>query len=205
MTYLWITRPSSPPLCPANRIGKRELGYRCDLNAGFPRNHPHFNPGPGGYQPRTVYKGGKTEPGADAPKFMFSQGPKLMSPEKSISATVFISNVSLGVDLHSMRCHESNLFHVASTFPAICVLVQEHAIHENLAVHSPGPMVYSPKQTVTKQSARAYSLAAKASSYFDLFLDPERQPSPGPVYNNGEKDRRGKAVWGNDPRAVFGK
>ena len=76
-----------------SRIGRRELGYRCDLNAGFPRNHPHFNPGPGGYQPRSVYKGGKTDPGADAPQFMFGQGPKLMSPEKSFSATVFISNV----------------------------------------------------------------------------------------------------------------
>ena len=83
--------------------------------------------------------------------------------------------------------------------------MQEHAKHENMTIHSPGPLVYSPKQTMTKLSASAYTLAAKAPSYFDTFLDPERQPSPGPVYNGAGKDRKGRSIWGNDPKATFGR
>jgi hypothetical protein len=58
------------------------------------RNHPHFNPGPGGYRPVSLYKGGKTETGGDSPKVIFGHSQKLISPEKSLSATVFISKVS---------------------------------------------------------------------------------------------------------------
>ena len=60
----------------------------------MPSNHPHFNPGPGVYKPVSIYNGGKTEPGGDCPKVIFGLSQKLISPEKSFSATVFISNVS---------------------------------------------------------------------------------------------------------------
>ena len=74
-----------------------------------------------------------------------------------------------------------------------------------MAIYSPGPFAYSPKQTLTKTAANAHTLALKAPSYFDTFLDPERQPSPGPVYLTSGKDRQGRATWGNDPKATFGR
>ena len=74
-----------------------------------------------------------------------------------------------------------------------------------MSIHSPGPFAYSPKQTQTKHTASSFTLAAKAPSYFDTFLDPERQPSPGPVYLAPDKTRLGKATWGGDAKATFGK
>ena len=75
-----------------------------------------------------------------------------------------------------------------------------------MSIHSPGPSVYSPKQTVTKQTSNSFTLAAKVSpSYFDVCLDPERQQSPGPVYLIAGKDRRGVSTWGDEPKATFGK
>ena len=76
-------------------FGRRDLGTRCSLNAGIASNDPHFNPGPGLYQPSSGYKGGKTAAGADSPKYVFGHSQKLISPEARLSATVFISNVSL--------------------------------------------------------------------------------------------------------------
>ncbi len=82
---------SSPP---RNVIGRRELGTRCSLNAGMPSNCPHWNPGPGDYKAQAIYKGGFRETGRDAPKTVFGNSEKLVTPQTRFSATVFISNVS---------------------------------------------------------------------------------------------------------------
>lgn len=69
--------------------------------------------------------------------------------------------------------------------------LQTHAKHENMGVHSPGPAHYSPGTTQVKERAAQYTAGGKAASYFDVFLDPLRQPSPGPVYNTGHMDYKG--------------
>ncbi|KAF5836218.1 hypothetical protein DUNSADRAFT_6230 [Dunaliella salina] len=78
-----------------------------------------------------------------------------------------------------------------------------HALKENVGVHSPGPARYSQDSSPTRTSPAKYSMAKKAPSYFDAFLDPGRQPSPGPVYRptiNSHADR----PW-NPQSATFGK
>ncbi len=74
-------------------------------------------------------------------------------------------------------------------------------------MHSPGPCIYSPEEGVkaVKHSASSYTMPAKGSSYFDAFLDPERQTSPGPLYNSSHLDYRSRAIWGEEPRATFGR
>ena len=81
---------------------------------------------------------------------------------------------------------------------------QEHSARENVSVQSPGPAAYQPENSPTKERPSAYSLGLKAASYFDVFLDPARQTSPGPVYNASPVTGKGARTWGNDPRATFG-
>mmetsp|Transcript_38647 Transcript_38647/g.85983 ORF Transcript_38647/g.85983 Transcript_38647/m.85983 type:complete len:523 (-) Transcript_38647:1004-2572(-) len=90
-------------------------------------------------------------------------------------------------------------------FSATVFVSKEHAKRENLNIHSPGPAQYSPDVSPTRSASEAFSLGAKASSYFDVFLDPARQPSPGPIYNTSHMDRRGTRSWGCDPKATFGR
>ena len=61
----------------------------------MPSNCPHWNPGPGNYEPLSVYTGGKLEPGGDAPKTLFGRTDKLIAPMDRFLATVFLSNVRL--------------------------------------------------------------------------------------------------------------
>lgn len=59
----------------------------------------------------------------------------------------------------------------------------QHRMHTRTCrVHSPGPAAYSPDTSPTRVAAAEYSLGKKAASYFDLYLDPQRQLSPGPMY-----------------------
>lgn len=89
-------------------------------------------------------------------------------------------------------------------FSATVFVSHGHARRENVGVHSPGPAAYSPDTSPTRAAAATYSLGAKAPSYFDIYLDPTRQLSPGPQYAS-QLDRTGKRTWGAEPRATFGK
>lgn len=148
-------------------FGRQYPGSRYEPGAELAPNHPHWNPGPGEYEPKTLASGKLRQPGADAPKPVFGSSNKMVSPQSNFSATVFLS--------------------------------QKHAMRENVGVHSPGPAAYSPDTSPTRVAAAEYSLGKKAASYFDLYLDPQRQLSPGPMYTPKVK------TWGNDPRATFGK
>lgn len=52
---------------------RTEVGTRYSLGAGFPTNCPHWNPGPGQYDLKVVYKGGSLDPN-DARKHGFASG-----------------------------------------------------------------------------------------------------------------------------------
>ncbi len=80
------------------RIGRQLMGARYNLSASMPSNCPHWNPGPGNYEPLSVYTGGKVEPGGDAPKTLFGRTAKLIAPMDRFSATVFLSNVRQGAN-----------------------------------------------------------------------------------------------------------
>ncbi len=113
------------------------------------------------YETAMVATGGSLEPGEDAPHPVFSTATKLVTPASNLSAVVFVSN--------------------------------HHSMKENMGVHSPGPAAYSPEKGkgMTHTSPAHFSLSLKAPSYFDAFLDPTRQTSPGPIYHTGQLDRRG--------------
>jgi hypothetical protein len=68
---------------------------------------------------------------------------------------------------------------------------REHAMKENQGVHSPGPAVYSPVADATRPKPCAHTLGSKAPSYFDAFLDPRKQHSPGPIYDATHTDKKG--------------
>jgi hypothetical protein len=76
----------------------------------MPSNCPHWNPGPGEYKAVSIYKGGSTQAGKDVPKATFGNSRKLVSPEARLSATVFISNVSIVVlipaTFYLMPCYD---------------------------------------------------------------------------------------------------
>lgn len=76
-----------------------------------------------------------------------------------------------------------------SNLSATVYVSSSHARKENVGVHSPGPAHYDPGQ---QSKTAAYTCGAKAASYFDAFLDPKQQSSPGPVYNTADMDRHGK-------------
>ena len=75
------------------RIGRQLLGARFNPSASMPSNCPHWNPGPGKYDPAIYYKGGRMQTGADVPKAQFARADKLIMPQDRFSATVFLSNV----------------------------------------------------------------------------------------------------------------
>lgn len=66
-----------------------------------------------------------------------------------------------------------------------------------------GPGTYEPDVSPTRRSPPKQSMAPKAASYFDVFMDPSRQPSPGPVYLPKERDRWGRTTIGEGPHATF--
>ncbi|GAX79810.1 hypothetical protein CEUSTIGMA_g7250.t1 [Chlamydomonas eustigma] len=88
---------------------------------------------------------------------------------------------------------------------ATVFISNDHAMHENVSVHSPGPFIYSPKQNLVKESPSSYTMLPRAPSYFDTVLDPFRQPSPGPIYTAAKQDHRGLKLWGNEPKTTFGR
>uniref|UniRef100_A0A7S0RZR0 Uncharacterized protein n=1 Tax=Chlamydomonas leiostraca TaxID=1034604 RepID=A0A7S0RZR0_9CHLO len=150
-----------------HRFGKQFPGSRFEAGAELASNHPHWNPGPGQYEPASLANGRLRQPGLDAPKTVFGSATKLVTPQSNFSGTVFVSH--------------------------------GHSRRENVGVHSPGPAAYSPDTSPTRAAAADFTMGKKAPSYFDLYLDPQRQTSPGPVYVPKIK------TWGTDPRATFGK
>ncbi len=69
------------------------MGSRYNLDAERPSNHPHWNPGPGRYDPVAVHDGGSLQPGVDGPKTVFGTATKLVSPQINLAGTVFLSPV----------------------------------------------------------------------------------------------------------------
>uniref|UniRef100_A0A7S3QN89 Uncharacterized protein n=2 Tax=Dunaliella tertiolecta TaxID=3047 RepID=A0A7S3QN89_DUNTE len=109
-----------------------------------------------------------------------------------------------GVDApHAIFGASPKLMTPQSNISATPFVSAGHALKENVGVHSPGPARYSPDTSPTRSSPAKYSIAKKAPSYFDAFLDPGRQLSPGPMYCptiNSHADRPWKSQ-----SATFGK
>eukprot|EP00955_Chlamydomonas_euryale_P055701 356188-Chlamydomonas_euryale.AAC.7 len=74
-----------------------------------------------------------------------------------------------------------------------------------MSKESPGPM-YKPDVSATRRRVSACSMAMRTMpSYFECVMAAASQAAPGHIYNPERIDRRGSAMWGSEPRTVFGK
>lgn len=157
------------------KFGKQYPGSRYDLNAEKASNSPHFNPAPGVYEPIVTPRGNHLPPGSSMPAHSFPRAIKGATATPQGAVT------------------------------ALPVISKTHALVSQQGVHSPGPGTYEPDVSPVRTKPSQFSIAPKAASYFDVFSDPHRQVSPGPVYATKELDRWGRSSLGAGPKATIGK
>lgn len=157
------------------------------------------------YEVKALPDGRSMDPGADAPKAVFGKSGKLLSPSRSLSALVFISEVHSSTAgqlkqgmVHTGPAHADWM--LSDALPA-----QDHAKKENLSLHSPGPSAYSPKDDLTRRSSSRFTLASKPPSYFDSVARSSQTSSLGPAYQSTGMDSRGNNSWASSPSATFGR
>eukprot|EP00798_Chlamydomonas_sp_ICE-L_P024545 gene24545-10153_t len=170
-----ITISSNCTSLPLISFPKKDLGTRFNPSASMPSNCPHWNPGPGDYQPGMVALGGRAEIGGDAPKWKFTKQQKGVAPDTNLSGTAFISKEHAASDNIGVHSPGPAAYHASN-------------------IASSG-----------KPCAASHSIAPKAASYFDSYFDPARQTSPGPIYDHTKLiDKTGHKTFGHNPKAPFG-